>query len=499
MAKKVIGFVIAIIVILPMLGGTCQSTYIPDRGNSRPYNSHASGAEEATSMVRITSRPSHECSPDISPLGDYIAIESWEAGDFYSKAGDFDIWIVGSDGTGGFSRITNSPTDDFYASWFPDGSRILYTSLSGGYPTIWAKSATGLSGSQKISWTGTYDYTGDINPNCSSIVFSRGEQFIPSPVQICSHFFYPAVPWQKTDETLWLPRIYKMDISGARVTDLGPGFDPQISPDGNKIIYTSFKSGTYDIWMMDINGKVSTQLTTYPGHEIDPCWSPDGKWIAYSKSAPYAADGFTDYRNAEYWNIWIINVETGENFQKTFSQVARDLGPAWGYVKDGEVYRDFIYFHSDRDDFISTGFDIYRINPDMGIGDYDIPDLTSLHGAKAINIDFTESSIRKGAGLEPRVIVLNSTENKGWAKEVGDGLRDRGYNIVEVGNTVTEKNLQFTKIYYRDGFRLEAGVIALKKMTGTQYIYLNDEISDADIVVALGGNKASQKVTDSAK
>ncbi len=501
MAKKIIGFtIIAAIVILTMLGGTCQSTYVPDRQSQRPQNyGSGGGSEEPTSLVRITSRISHECSPDISPDGKNIVFESWEEGDFYSRSGDFDIWIIGTAGGTGFQRVTNSPSDDFYPTWFPDGSRILFTSMRGGYPSIWAKATTGLSGTQKISWTGTFDYSGDVSLDGKSIVFSRGDQTIPSPVQICSHFLYPPSPWLQSIESLWFPRIYRMDISGARVTDLGPGFDPKISPNGARIVYSSFKSGNYDIWVMDIDGRNPTQITSYPGHEIDPCWSPDGKWIAYSKSAPYTAEGFSDYRNADYWNMWITNVQTGENFQKTFSQIARDLGPSWEYISEEGIYKDYIYFHSDRDDFEATGFDIYRIDPDMGIAEYDLPDIGYM---KVPEMQFDITSQRGEAqqtGAKPRIKVLNSTEIKGWAKEVADGLRERGYDIVEVGNTVEEKNLKNTKIYYRDGFRLEAGIIALKKMTGTQYIYLNNDISDADIIIALGGKRASQKVTDSAK
>jgi len=56
MTKRIAGLIGAIIVMLSMMGGTCQSTYLPDRPSShRPSN--ASSGEEATSLVRITSRP----------------------------------------------------------------------------------------------------------------------------------------------------------------------------------------------------------------------------------------------------------------------------------------------------------------------------------------------------------------------------------------------------------------------------------------------------------
>ena len=490
MAKKIAGLIGAIVVMLSIMGGTCQSTYMPDRPSLR-RPSNAGRGEEATSLVRITSKPAYECSPDISPNGEEIAFESWEAGG-YNNFGDFDIWIVGADGGGGFQRVTNSPVNDFYPSWFPDGKRLLFTSMRGGYPSIWAKATSGLGGTQKISWTGTYDYSGDVSNDGNFIVFSRGDQFTPSFSEISNHLFYPPRPWAQIDESLWFPRIYRMDVSGARVTDLGPGFDPKLSPDGKKIAYTSFKSGTYDIWVMNIDGKNRTQITSYGGQEISPCWSPDGNWIAYSKSAPsYFAKSYKGNNYADYWNIWIVNVNTGENFQKTF-QHARDLGPSWGYVKCANGYKDYIYFHSDRDDFATTGFDIYRLDPDMGVEGYDLPDLASITPQKKPSVVAPKGN-KAVTMKKPRIKVLNSTQIAGWAKQVAEELKSKGYIIVDYGNTKHEKNLPFTKIYYRDGFRRAAADIALEIMPGKQYIYSQEELSDVDMIVVLGGTVPKPK------
>ncbi|HHS51091.1 MAG TPA: hypothetical protein ENN07_08255 [candidate division Zixibacteria bacterium] len=497
MAKKILILIIGAIVILSMLGGTCQPTHIPR--SPRPQRSaEAHIFDETTSLVRITNRPSHETSPDVSPCGEFIAFESWELGDYYARDNRFDIWVTGSSGGGGYRRITHSASDDFYPRWYPDGNRIMFTSLRGGYPNIWAKSATGLGGTQRISWMGTFDYSGDISSAGDFIVFSRGDNLIPAPSQISNHFFYPPQPWHRLDEGLRLPRIYRMDINGARVTDLGPGFDPKISPDGKRIAYTSFKAGTYDIWLMDIDGGNTTQITSGPGHEISPCWSPDGKWIAYAESAPYAAAGYSAKAGADYWNIWIVNVKSGERFQKTFNQNVRDLAPAWAYVKEGNIYRDYIFFHSDRDDFLTTGFDIYRIDPDIGIDRYDLPDLRHLPGVVQCPEPALEKpkhkhhhpakKYREYTVETARIRVLNSTDIKGWAREVAQDLRSRGLNIIDVGNTKHERNLPITKIYYRDGFRMLATDIAIDMMPGKQYIYRWD-MPDADIIIALGGQK----------
>src|SRR5437588_12507165 len=59
--------------------------------------------------------------------------------------------------------------------------------------------------------------------------------------------------------------------------------DPQLSPDGKWVAYTvtrySVKEnrGTTRIWLADVAGGASRQLTAGPGSDRQPRWSPDGR------------------------------------------------------------------------------------------------------------------------------------------------------------------------------------------------------------------------------
>ena len=56
-----------------------------------------------------------------------------------------------------------------------------------------------------------------------------------------------------------------------------------LSADGQKIAYTSAESGGYDLWVCDIDGGNNRRVVAmYPEECLNPSWSPDGEWIAYT-------------------------------------------------------------------------------------------------------------------------------------------------------------------------------------------------------------------------
>jgi len=57
--------------------------------------------------------------------------------------------------------------------------------------------------------------------------------------------------------------------------------EPVLSPDGETLAYISDKTGSPQIYLMDLSTKKSRRLTLSDKFNINPAWSPDGSMIAY--------------------------------------------------------------------------------------------------------------------------------------------------------------------------------------------------------------------------
>lgn len=71
-----------------------------------------------------------------------------------------------------------------------------------------------------------------------------------------------------------------------------PGYDAEavVSPQGDKILFTSMRDGDLDLYIMDINGKNVKRLTHTLGYDGGAFFSPDGSKIVFRASRPQGAD-----------------------------------------------------------------------------------------------------------------------------------------------------------------------------------------------------------------
>ena len=90
--------------------------------------------------------------------------------------------------------------------------------------------------------------------------------------------------------------IFVMDMDGARKKQITRykhnSFSPSWSPNGKKIVFTSYLHGQPDIYTIGKNGKGLRRLTNGVGAKITPTWSPSGKNIAFSSTINGEAEIF---------------------------------------------------------------------------------------------------------------------------------------------------------------------------------------------------------------
>jgi TolB protein len=84
----------------------------------------------------------------------------------------------------------------------------------------------------------------------------------------------------------------------------------------DRIAFSSYEEGRYNIYTMDSNGRNLRKLTEDQGDSEDPCWSPDGRYIVFSSN-----------RRGEY-HLYIMN-ENGQNQRRITFLKGAQTSPSW--------------------------------------------------------------------------------------------------------------------------------------------------------------------------
>jgi len=101
--------------------------------------------------------------------------------------------------------------------------------------------------------------------------------------------------------------LYTMPITGGTATRItsGPGFDsqPRWSPDGKRLLFLSDRSGAENVWLCDPDGKNSKALTKGTNNlYASPEWTPDGNYIVVSRTSGVLGS---------VYELWLIHKDGG--------------------------------------------------------------------------------------------------------------------------------------------------------------------------------------------
>jgi dipeptidyl aminopeptidase/acylaminoacyl peptidase len=217
-----------------------------------------------------------------------------------------------------------------------------------------------------------------------------GAKFSPDGKRIV--YCVSTVDLEKDEEhaSLWL-----MNVEDGKTIQLTSGvkkdYSPSWSPDGMKIAFLSTRDVLPRIYTIDMRGGEARLLSNIQQPVgSGPCWSPDGKWIAYSAgNIPEEGDALkkpyrinrhvyrfdsVGYLHRFVQNVYIISAEGGNPRQLTHDEYV-NLNPKWSPDGQEILYaanfnpQSHIYVASYR--LVETNGNSHSIN---GLENFEISD-----------------------------------------------------------------------------------------------------------------------------
>lgn len=275
--------------------------------------------------------------PQLSPDGKTVAF-AVTTPDVPNNKSLHSIWTVPL--AGGPARKLADQADR--PRWSPDGKRLYYVSSAGDASQIWSMSPDGSNAVQLtristeadgeiVSPDGKYlVFTSNVYPDCASQTGTFDEacnqrhldEEKNSKVKariIATLLYRHWTTWEGARRS----HILSFSLADGKIADLTPGTrevppfslggpdDYAVSPDGSEVVYAMNNdevpaAGTNnDLFVTPIAGGRSNRITSNPGADNSPAYSPDGKYLAYRSQARAGYE-------SDRWRLFVLERTTGK-------------------------------------------------------------------------------------------------------------------------------------------------------------------------------------------
>jgi len=193
--------------------------------------------------------------------------------------------------------------------WTPDGHSIVFRSRRTTLESLWRVSVK----SGKLEREDLYPEIGSFSTDGRRFVYSESTMREPPSI------------WRADLSEVGGPVLNNRKLITSQYDEL----DAQPSPNGERVVWMSTRTGPNEVWRSDSTGENPLQLTHLNGYAGTPRWSPDGRWIVFDDTRP------------EGIQISVVDSE-GRNLHTITAGAYPNVVPSWS--RDGKS----IYFASNR-------------------------------------------------------------------------------------------------------------------------------------------------------
>src|ERR1700730_8630903 len=288
--------------------------------------------------------------PKISPDGKWVAY-AVSTPDMNANRNASNIWIVSTSG-GAPMQLTQSGHDSA-PEWSPDAKTLAFLSSREGNSQVYllsmdggeAHAVTHLStGAGVVKWSPdgkTIAFTSSVYPDCKDDACNKARDAEKEKNKVKAHVYEKLLyrHW-----THWFEGkrshvfLTAADGSGEpRDLNAGANYDVppderggpsdiNFSPDSKEICFTSVTdkmeaiSTNADLFLVPVSGGEPKRITTNPGFDGNPVYSPDARFIVYHAQ-------LTPGYESDRWRVMLYDRQSGkiENLSEGFDRSANEL------------------------------------------------------------------------------------------------------------------------------------------------------------------------------
>jgi len=307
--------IVSVIIILLMGGVFVQLSALPPA--KKPFT-----FEDMMRLKRIGG-------PVVSPNGKWVLFGAVDV-DLQENKRTPHLWVVPIAG-GDALQLPSTPAGESGGRWSPDGKSYLFISAAEGGSQVWTNTfepESSMPGGvpKKITNISTEAdgtiwspdgknivFTSDVYPGCMDDACNKSSDEAQANSKVKAKVFEHLLfrHWNHYNSAK-RSHLFVVPAEGGVARDLTRGDHDvppfslggqdlyAISPDGTEVAFTSnwdevgATSTNNDIFIVPITGGDPKKVSTSPGGDSTPVYSPDGKWLAWrmQKRAGYESDRF---------------------------------------------------------------------------------------------------------------------------------------------------------------------------------------------------------------